>query len=136
VIPGALDSLLRLQTTFDLVVVTSRQHVIQTPTLEWIERHFPGVFSDVHFGNHFALEGSSRPKSEICRAIGAQVLIDDNPRYAEECAAAGIQVLLYDWDLSYPWSKTPEGPTHERIARVTSWQEVEAALGAMAPLHF
>ena len=43
------------------------------------------------------------------RDIGASVLIDDNPRYAVECATAGIDVLLYDWNLSYPWSKTDDG---------------------------
>ena len=37
------------------------------------------------------------------------MLIDDNPRYAVECAEAGIDVLLYDWHLSYPWSKTADG---------------------------
>lgn len=45
----------------------SRQHVIREPTLEWIERYYSGIFKEVHFGNHFALEGSARPKSEICR---------------------------------------------------------------------
>lgn len=30
----------------------------------------PQVFSEVHFGNHFALEGASRKKSEICRCAG------------------------------------------------------------------
>ena len=29
--------------------------------------HTAGVFNDVHFGNHFALEGTSRKKSEICK---------------------------------------------------------------------
>lgn len=43
------------------------------------------------------------------REIGATVLIDDNPRYAVECASAGIDVLLYDWNMSYPWSKTSDG---------------------------
>jgi hypothetical protein len=33
------------------------------------------------------------------------VLIDDNPGYAIDCASAGIQVLLYDWEDQYPWSK-------------------------------
>lgn len=28
----------------------------------------------------------------LCRAIGAEVLIDDNPRYAVECAQEGIHV--------------------------------------------
>ena len=171
--------------------MTSRQHCIQAPTLAWVEQHFPGVFAEVHFGNHWALEGQSKAKSEICRCagslqtpfstpeglwrcaqggctcvhavvaarpgisgraklthscscctllqdlacwqtrthskarhmlrkfcpwagrdIGATVLIDDNPRYAVECAAAGIDVLLYDWNLGYPWSKTPEGCAH------------------------
>ena len=45
----------------------------------------------------------------VCREIGATVLIDDNPRYAVECASAGIDVLLYDWNDSYPWSKTADG---------------------------
>ena len=44
-----------------------------------------------------------------CRELGAKVLIDDNPIYAVECANAGIHVLLYDWHLTYPWSKTADG---------------------------
>ncbi|KAI7843161.1 hypothetical protein COHA_003145 [Chlorella ohadii] len=131
-IPGAYDSLARLRGGCNLMVVTSRQHCIQEPTLEWLERHFPQIFSEVHFGNHFALEGASRKKSEICRAIGAEVLIDDNPSYAVECAQAGIHVLLYDWDHGYPWSKTADGPVHPRITRVRDWMEVEQVLGVLA----
>lgn len=132
VIPGAFEALFRLRSDCELVVVTSRQHVIQEPTINWLNCHFPDVFDAVHFGNHFALEGTSRKKSEICHAIGAQVLIDDNPSYAMECAAAGIHVLLYDWEHQYPWSKTPDGPQHERITRVRDWAEVEQILSVMA----
>ena len=64
---GALHSLQRLSKTCELVVVTSRQHCIQQPTLDWVDKHFPGIFSEVHFGNHWALEGKSKAKSEICR---------------------------------------------------------------------
>eukprot|EP00249_Psilotum_nudum_P018462 c26817_g1_i3 orf=723-1592(+) len=66
-VPGAYQSLCHLAEFCHLVVVTSRQHVIEKPTLEWIERHYSGIFKEVHFGNHFALEGKSRPKCEICR---------------------------------------------------------------------
>ena len=134
VIPGAFEALLRLRSECELVVVTSRQHVIQEPTMEWLNTHFPSIFEAVHFGNHFALEGKSRKKSEICHAIGAHVLIDDNPNYAMECAAAGINVLLYDWEHSYPWSKTPDGPVHERITRVRDWDEVEQVLGILSSM--
>lgn len=128
VIPGAFDSLLRLKSHCELVVVTSRQHAIRDATLEWIDNHFPGIFEDVYFGNHFALQGTSRKKSEICKSIGAQVLIDDNPAYAQECAEEGLQVLLYDWDGDYPWSKLPKQVTSPNILVVRNWSEVESGL--------
>lgn len=65
-----------------------------------------------------------------CRSIGAEVLIDDNPAYAVECAQAGIQVLLYDWQLSYPWGKTPDGPTHDLITRWVLGPDVFGCLDA------
>ncbi|GIL50374.1 hypothetical protein Vafri_6587 [Volvox africanus] len=136
VIPGALEALTRLsEADYELVVVTSRQHVIQDETLEWLDRHYGGLFEEVYFGNHFALEGKSRTKSDICRTIGARVLIDDNPSYALECAAAGIHVLLYDWDGAYPWSKLPSSGAHnpELIRVVRNWKEVETQLASLAP---
>ena len=45
-----------------------------------------------------------------------------------ECAERGIEVLLFDWQLAYPWSKTAEGPHHPLITRVQNWAEVEAAI--------
>lgn len=105
---GALQALRRLREQHDLHVVTSRQFAIRDETLRWIDEHFPGVFSGVHFGNHWAESGPARPKSRICREIGAHMLIDDNPEYARECAAHGIRVLLYNWRLGYPWSEQPD----------------------------
>ncbi|GBF87802.1 NLI interacting factor-like phosphatase [Raphidocelis subcapitata] len=132
-IPGAAPALRRLAARCDLAVVTSRQHVIQDATLEWLDAHFPGTFQEVYFGNHFALEGASRSKSEICASIGAQVLIDDNVGYALDCADSGVRVLLYDWEGGYPWAKLPEGSRHPNITVVRNWAEVEAALAVMAP---
>jgi uncharacterized HAD superfamily protein len=129
-IPGALESLRRIkQMSVSLNVVTSRQHVIQEPTLDWLAAHYGGIFDAVHFGNHFSLEGASRKKSELCEAINAGILVDDNVSYALECAEAGIEVLLFDWNGSYPWSQqaSAEAPeTHPLITRVCDWGEVEA----------
>lgn len=52
----------------------------------------------------------------LTRTIDAHVLIDDNVGYAMDCADAGINVLLYDWEDSYPWSKLPEGCAAGRVA--------------------
>lgn len=127
-IPGARDALQNLSSFCSLSVVTSRQDAIKNHTLEWIEKFYPGLFEQIHFGNHFALQGQSRPKSEICRSFGAQVLIDDNPRYASECADDGMRVLLFDYDNSYPWCKTGVDQSHPLVTKVHNWQEVEQKL--------
>uniref|UniRef100_A0A061R900 Haloacid dehalogenase-like hydrolase superfamily protein n=1 Tax=Tetraselmis sp. GSL018 TaxID=582737 RepID=A0A061R900_9CHLO len=131
-LPGAFDALSCLSDYVDLEVVTARQNVIKDHTLDWLDTHFPGVFSAVHFGNHWAKEGKSLPKSQICKNIGAACIIDDNPGYAVECAEAGIDVLLFDWNLGYPWSKTPDGPSHEKILRVGDWDDVTRAVLTLA----
>jgi len=56
-----------LTAIFVYFMIRSRQNVIKDHTIEWIEKHFSGLFQDIHFGNHFALDGVSRPKSDICR---------------------------------------------------------------------
>jgi len=66
---GAYDTLERLSSCCDLVVVTSRQHVIQDVTLQWLDRHYGGLFQEVYFGNHFAMTGTSRKKSDICKWV-------------------------------------------------------------------
>jgi hypothetical protein len=62
------------------------------------------------------------------RSFGAQVLIDDNPRYAQECAEDGMRVLLFDYDNSYPWCKTGVDQSHPLVTKVHNWQEVEQKL--------
>ncbi|OAY73067.1 hypothetical protein ACMD2_16423 [Ananas comosus] len=140
-IPGAQHALRNLSSFCILSVVTSRQNVIKDHTLEWIQKHYPDLFQEIHFGNHFALDGESKPKSEICRqdlliylpicrisSLGAQILIDDNPRYASECADAGMRVLLFDYDNSYPWCKTGVENSHPLVTKVHNWEEVEQLL--------
>lgn len=127
-IPGALRALQKVSSFCNLSVVTSRQNAIKDHTIQWIENHFPGLFQEIHFGNHFALEGQSRPKSDICRSLGAKVLIDDNPRYAMECAEVGIRVLLFDYEKSYPWCKIESVDQHPLVTKVHSWEEVEHQL--------
>ncbi|KAI4380309.1 hypothetical protein MLD38_006514 [Melastoma candidum] len=132
-IPGAQRALRKLSRFCKLSVVTSRQNAIKDHTIKWIEEHYPGLFHEIHFGNHFALDGESKPKSEICRSLGAKVLIDDNPRYALECAEIGMRVLLFDYENSYPWCKTDSINNHPLVTRVRNWEEVERELVSLVP---
>ena len=63
-----------------------------------------------------------------CRSFGAQVLIDDNPKYAMECANDGMRVLLFDYDNSYPWCKTGVDESHPLVTKVHNWEELEEKL--------
>ncbi|KAK7363365.1 hypothetical protein VNO77_05505 [Canavalia gladiata] len=127
-LPGSQMTLQKLSRFCNLSVVTSRQNAIKDHTIEWIEKNYPGLFHEIHFGNHFALNGVSRPKSEICRSLNAKVLIDDNPRYALECADVGIRVLLFDYENSYPWCKNESVDQHPLVTKVKNWEEVEQQL--------
>ncbi|CAN0222487.1 unnamed protein product, partial [Phaeothamnion confervicola] len=88
-------------------LVTSRQHAIEPETRAWISRHFPGTFSSLQFGNHWAAAGTGRKRSkpDMCAAVGAVLLVDDSLQYAQECAAAGMRVALhgrYAWNGGCP----------------------------------
>lgn len=50
-------------------------------TKKWLARHYPGVFEDVMFGNHYGRTGAKMGKPEMCSAIGALCLIDDSLKY-------------------------------------------------------
>ena len=78
-IEGAYEALRGLKERMgaELHIVTSRQHAIKDITLEWIDKHFPGVFKAVHFGNHYAKEGMKKSKPQMCEEIGALCIIDD-----------------------------------------------------------
>jgi 5'(3')-deoxyribonucleotidase len=133
-IEGALDGLILLSSRYELHVVTARQNHLADLTLQWLESHYPNTFADVHFANHYSSDGSpSRKKSEICLEIGAQLLIDDSLRYAEDCASKGIPTILFG---NYPWA-TGE-IAHEKkdlIKRVNCWADVAPAVDLLVPLN-
>lgn len=102
-LPGAYEALLQLKQRYNLHIITSRQHKLEDITKKWIHTHFPDIFSELHFGNHYATEGKKRSKPEMCREIGAKLLIDDSLVYATQCVQAGIPVVLFG---NYAWNQT------------------------------
>ncbi|CAN0138753.1 unnamed protein product, partial [Ectocarpus fasciculatus] len=92
---GAAEVLRKHSRSLTFYLVTSRQDSLQAHTREWIDAHYPGMFAGLRFGNHFSTEGAVRSKPDLCRMIGAEMMIDDNIKYAAECASAGIRTLLF-----------------------------------------
>ena len=124
-ITGSLEAVHALQELGELHFVTARQEVIAEKTHAWIKKHFGIDKHRIHLGNHWTRESDPNPhkrtKAEMCRAIGAEILIDDAPTYALECAQAGMKVLLFDLHGEYKWNKPT--PPHSNISRVCNWKE-------------
>ena len=64
-------------------------------------KHFPEIFSDIFFMNHFSTEWESRKKGDVCNEIGVSVMIDDSLVYAEDCLIPERKVVLY----KRPWNE-------------------------------
>ena len=119
--PGAkegIDALLKKG--YELHLVTSRPEVIKPQTEKWIKAHFPGKFTDLHhaFNPNIHKKDSKKKKWEICKEIGAGVLIEDFLPNAIGCSENGIKVYLMD----APWNQVEDLP--ENVVRVKSWKEI------------
>jgi uncharacterized HAD superfamily protein len=65
-------------------------------------------------------ESAKKTKADICETLHADIMIEDAPTYAADCAQRNIHVLLYD----RPWNR--DIPETEIINRVRTWEEVLA----------
>lgn len=121
----ALPVLQKLRKKYDLVVVTSRRSVLKPETDVWLQHYFPDMFKAVHYagmwdGEHDPLHALKQSKAAICQSLGAQYLIDDQPKHCVGVAACGIDALLFG---DYQWNRTEALP--KGVTRVADWAAVE-----------
>jgi uncharacterized HAD superfamily protein len=118
-VEGAIEGLERLNRENELFLITSRQDDVMTETEEWIERHLPNTFTGIYNTNEHSENGFPvGKKSNICDKLDVDVMIEDSPAYAAECAESGRRVIL----MERPWnrdSKIPEG-----VRTVSGWEEI------------
>lgn len=122
VIPEAADALRKLRGRFQLIAVTSRRPEIIGITEEWLDANYPGIIdkvisAKVVFNNTFHPYNVSKPK--ILQQIGAEYLIDDQPKHCKGAAEAGVQAVLFG---GYPWNRDVE--LLEGVVRCDTWQAV------------
>jgi len=119
----AVDVLSRLKTDYDLIVVTSRQLKLKPETDAWIARHFPNIFSAVHYAGIWDTQDVKNAlrqhKAGICQQLGADFLIDDQLKHCIGAAECGMRALLFG---NYKWNRADN--LHENITEVHTWDEV------------
>lgn len=119
---GAAYAIERIRSKHDIMIVTSRARDMEQETKEWLRRHF-GEIRDVFFTRESLAGPEHTTKADICIEKGAEMMIEDHPVFAQDCAAADIKVLLFD----YPYNKhLKDGPM---LKRVHGWRDVLKSLG-------
>lgn len=115
----------------ELHLVTGRQSYLEPATHRLLDGHFPGIFTSVEHTNYIAASDSvahRRTKGEVCRAIGAHVLIDDHVTHGTSVLADGIGNVIVFGD--YPWNSREQ--LVAGMARCASWLEVLEEIDRLA----
>lgn len=115
-IGGSLNYIKLLAKNSTLFFITSRPKEIMEETKLWLKNYLPNISFEVIFTGDF--HGNGKTKAEVCHDLNVDILIEDNAKYAMECANNNIFVLLFD----KPWNKKLF--TYINIQRVFNWSEI------------
>ncbi len=123
--PDAVKVLAELAKRYKLVILTSRRREMSKDTLEWVEKYYPNIFSEIHFAGiwdnfkepyHLMTNAT---KAKICQEIGADYLIDDQLKHCVAAAEAGVKGLVFG---EYHWNRAKKLP--KDVIRVKDWQAI------------
>lgn len=114
-LPGASFAIGELSKLFNLVLVTARDSAWEESTLQWLKMHFGDVFTSLHFAGR-ARDAKARSKGELCKEVGAFLLIDDNPGHCRSAIEHGLEAVLFG---EYGWHVNTDG-----IKNCKDWPEL------------
>lgn len=120
----AVDVLKELAKDHELHVVTARREHEREFTQQMLDRELAGVFTSMEF------VGFTGSKGEVCKRIGAEVLIDDNARHLHDAVKNGLSLdgaILFG---DYAWSIVDEASADLR--RMPDWNQIKLAVDEIA----
>lgn len=116
---GVLESLAK---RYDLVILSSRRASVRAETEEWLTANFGDLFVAKHYTGFYDTGkpgGHLQTKSEHSKQIGADYIIDDQPKHCFAAAEVGIEAVLFgDYGVSRGL-KLPKG-----VTRCKDWAAV------------
>lgn len=114
---GAEEALKEISKKHKIQIITARTQDFKDYTLEWLNKHYKDIYISVHHANHY-YGLNLHKKSDLCKKLNVELLIDDSLEFSEECAEEGIKVLMLD----SPWNQKEK--LHKNITRVRNWKEI------------
>lgn len=120
-VAGAKEALARLKKDFTVVLVTARNQIFEPGTTQWLQYHFPDLFEHVIFAGNPYDGRSFRSKGVICKELGAQLLIDDQPTNLLSAVEHGVEGVLFG---TQAWSVLNQSLPSEKITPCADWEAV------------
>ena len=124
-VEAARSVLKKLSKSYELVIITSRRSVIKGATIEWVNKCYPGIFSDkaINFAgmwDNITDQSIHITKSGVATKLGVDFLIEDQLKHCISAAEHGIKALLMG---DCKWNQCDNLP--KDVTRVKNWVEVE-----------
>lgn len=101
----------KLKQSYRLIIVSSRGPRIREDTVEWLTKEYGNLFEEIHFApiwddvTKHTLEKLKYTKADFLLELGADYLIDDQPKHCLAAVKAGIKTILFG---DYKWNRHVE----------------------------
>ncbi len=122
VVPEARDALHKLRADYTLIAVTSRRKVLMDISQKWLDANYPGCIDKLVCAQIYG-EGKQDAhlltKAEVLQELGAEFLIDDQPKHCIGAASVGVKAVLFG---GYPWNRDVDIP--KSVVRCNNWPSV------------
>lgn len=118
-IEEAQSAIKTLNENYDLVLLTARHPDYKDPIEAWTQKHFQGMFKSLDMIGYDLVMERPRTKAEVCKDLGAFILIDDSVSHVIECATQGVESILFG---DYPWNQIDILP--KGVTQCEDWKSV------------
>lgn len=129
-VEGSKEIVNNLVEKHEVVFITSRPKEHKEPTKRFIKKYFPEDLKIIHSEEmDKTIDKNKEPvtKGDICEKESIDIMIEDNPRYAKDCAERGIFVFI----LEKPWNKGYSFENHRNVEKIKHWGEALEKLNKM-----
>jgi len=129
VVPGSVEVIEGLSEEHELYVITARPDWVSRETEQWLGNYFSDRFLEViHTGEYDSTNESPKSKSDVCKHLGVEVIVEDSYENAIDCTSKGIASVLLD----YPWNRNNgNGELPSGVTRVYNWNQIFEEIGEM-----
>ena len=120
-VDGAQEAVEHMATRGPVFAVSSRHPMFQSRATRWLDKAFPGMIAGVVLIGHPSEVPRSRTKLEVCRELGATVMVDDTRSHLVGCDEYGVRGA---WFGRYAWQPAEQAAPAGAI-RCFDWDAVE-----------